>query len=271
MKNVSKTAVGLIVVLSVATQVLAEFRAGAVVVDITPRKLPVLVNGGMLTRSADKLKTPIHARAIVLEGGGRERVGIVVADSCMLPRPLLDEVKQKVSQRTRMRSDRILIAATHAHSVPSAMGCLGTDPDPSYVPFLREKLVEALIAAEVNLEPARVGFGVAEAAEFTAVRRWIRRPDRVETDPFGNRTVRANMHAGRVWDDVTGESGPEDPDLALISFQTRDGRPIAVLGNFSMHYFGDEAVSPDYFGLFSEGLKTRLAGASVSGRPPFVE
>ena len=27
------------------------------------------------------------------------------------------------------------------------------------------------------------------------------------------------MHAGRNWDDAVGESGPEDPDLSLISFQ----------------------------------------------------
>jgi hypothetical protein len=78
-------------------------------------------------------------------------------------------------------------------------------------------------------------------------------------DPFGNRTLRANMHAARNWDDVTGESGPEDPDLSLVSVQALDGRPIAVLANFSMHYFGDRGISADYFGLFSEGLKARLA------------
>jgi hypothetical protein len=248
----------------------AEFRAGAVLVDVTPEKLPVLINGGMLSRTASDIKTRIHARAIVLDGGGAERVAIVVVDSCMLPRPLLDEVKQEASKRTRMRPDRMLISATHAHSVPAAMGCLGTDLDESYVPLLREKLIEALVEAERNLEPARVGFAVGKAPEFTAVRRWIRRPDRMETDPFGNRTVRANMHAAQNWDNVTGESGPEDPDLTIVSFQSKQGRPIAVLGNFSMHYFGDEAISADYFGLFSEGLKLRLAQEGVSDRPAFV-
>ena len=42
----------------------AEFKAGAAVVDITPAKLPVLVNGGMTSRSVDKINTRIHARAI---------------------------------------------------------------------------------------------------------------------------------------------------------------------------------------------------------------
>ncbi|MBI5685011.1 MAG: LamG domain-containing protein [Verrucomicrobia bacterium] len=239
----------------------AEFKAGAAVVDITPPKLPVLVNGGMLSRSVDKIKTRIHARAIALSDG-KEQIVIVVADSCMMCRPLLDEAKAFAEKRTGVPANRMTISATHAHSVPSSMGCLGTDPDPAYVPFLRDKLVEAIVAAQAALAPARVGFAKGNAAEFTALRQWIRRPDRIVEDPFGNMTVRANMHAGRNWDDATGEAGPEDPDLSLIAFQARDGRPLAVLANFSMHYFGDKDISADYFGLFSEGLKERIAPGS---------
>jgi hypothetical protein len=239
------------------------------VIDVTPKDLPVLVNGGMLSREVDSVKTPLNARAIVLDDG-EDRVAIVVVDSCMMPRTLLDEAKAEASHRAGIRADRILISATHTHSAPSSMGCLGTDPDPSYVPFLREKLVEAIEAAAKNLEPARVGWGVVDASEYTALRRWIRRPDRLAEDPFGNMTLRANMHAGRDWDDVTGESGPEDPDLSLIAFQAIDGRPLAVLANFSMHYYGDQDLSADYFGLFSEGLKGRLASDPGEDVPPFV-
>jgi hypothetical protein len=246
-----------------------EFRAGAAIVDVTPIQFPVLVNGGMLSRSADKVKTPVNARAVVLDDGA-ERLAIVVVDSCMMPRVLLDEAKAAAAARTKIRPDRILISATHTHTAPASMGCLGTNADPTYVPYLREKLAEAIAAAEANLEPAQVGYAVTDAAEYTALRRWIRRPDRIAEDPFGNLTVRANMHAGRVWDDVTGESGPEDPDLSLIAFQSRDGRPIAVLANFSMHYFGDEALSADYFGLFAEGLKAKLAPNASEGKKPFV-
>ncbi len=247
----------------------AELKAGAAVIDVTPKTLPVLVNGGMLSRRSDKIKTRVHARAIAL-ADGKSQIAIVVVDSCMMGRPMLDEAKALAAKRTGIPADHILISATHTHSAPSSLGCLGTDADPAYVPYLRDQLVEAIAAAQANLEPARVGFGKADAADFTALRRWIRRPDRIAEDPFGNKTVRANMHAGRNWDDVTGESGPEDPDLSLVSIQARDGRPIAVLGNFSMHYFGDKDISADYFGLFSEGLKARLAPDAVAGKPAFV-
>ena len=240
----------------------AEFKAGAAVVDVTPTKLPVLVNGGMLSRYLDKINTRVHARAVAFSDG-KEQLVIVVVDSCMMTRELLDEAKAAASAATKIPADRMLISATHAHSAPASMGCLGTDADPSYTPFLKTKLVEVIQAAQAARRPARIGFGKADAADFTALRQWIRRPDRVVEDPFGNMTVRANMHAGRVWDDVTGEAGPEDPDLSLISVQDTDGKPLAVLANFSMHYFGDKDISADYFGLFSEGLKQRIAPDST--------
>ena len=256
-------------VLSCSTAV-AGLQAGAAVVDVTPERFPVLVNGNMLSQSATRATSRLNARALVLDDG-RDRVAIVVVDSCMMPRPLLDEAKQLASRRSKIRPDRMLISATHTHTAAASMGCLGTDADPAYVPFLRDKLADAVAAAEANLEPARVGWAVRNAAEFTAPRRWILRPDRIGLDPFGNPTVRANMHAGANLENVTGESGPEDPDLSLISIQSAGGRPIAVLANFSMHYFsGVEPLNADYFGIFCEGLQARIGKPAGEGHPPFV-
>jgi len=251
------------------SQVFAELKVGATIMDVTPVKFPVLVNGSMVSRSVDQVNTKVNARAIVV-ADGEERLAIVVVDSCMLPRPLLDEVKQLAAQRTKIPADHMLISATHTHTAPSSLGCLGTNADPEYVPFLRGKLVDAIAAAEANLEPAQVGWGLGNAAEYTALRRWILRPDRLRNDPFGNPTVRATMHAGTNWDNVIGESGPEDPNLSLISFQALDGRPIALLANFSMHYFGDRALSADYFGLYCNGVQQQIGKTLPKDAPPFV-
>jgi len=241
--------------------------AGAAVVDVSPIRFPVAVNGGMTAGSASEVNSPVNARAIVL-GQGDERVALVVVDSCMLPRDLCDQIKAMASSATGISPDRMMISATHTHSAPAAMSCLGTDADPEYQGYLRIKVSEAIEAANKNLEPARVGFGSIDAAHYMAVRRWIRRPDRLAADPFGNQTVRANMHAGRNWDDVTGPSGPEDPDLTLISLESLDGHPIAVLANLSMHYFsGFKPISADYFGLFSDGLADHLASRARPNRP----
>ena len=248
----------------------AELRAGAAVIDVTPVSLPVKVNGSLAIRKVGLLKTLLSARAIVLDDG-TERLAIVVVDSCMMPRTFLDETRLLASRRSKLKPNRILIAATHTHSAPSVMDIPPADAEESYVPYLRNRIVEAIVTAEKNLESAQVGWALANAAEFTAIRRWIRRPDRIEKDPFGNRTVRATMHAASNRENVTGESGPEDPDLAMISIQARNGRPLAVLANFSMHYFsGEVGLSADYFGLFCEGLKARLSHGRGQATPPFV-
>ena len=242
----------------------AELRVGAAKVDISPTQLPVLVNGGFLPNRANTITTRIHARAIVLDDG-KERIGICVVDSCILARQLCDEAKALAAGAGKLREDRILISATHTHTAPSSYGALGTDPDPTYVPLLRQKIAEALLTAEKRLQPAKVGWGSARADNFTALRRWILRPDRVRNDPFGNPTVRATMHAAKNLDDVTGPTGPEDPELSLIAFQTLSGEPIAVLSNFSMHYFGGQkAISSDYFGLYCQQLEEFLSGAKDS-------
>ena len=246
-----------------------ELQAGAAIVDVTPRDFPVLVNGGVTSRSTSEVVTRINARAIVVTDGN-EKIGIVVVDSCMMPRPLLDEAKQLAAQQTGLQPDRILISATHTHTAPSSMEALGTDAQADYLPVLRAGIAEALAKAEANLEPAKIGWAVTNAEKFTALRRWILRPDRMQEDPFGNKTVRANMHAGKNWDDVTGESGPEDPNLSMISLQAIDGRPIAVLSNFSMHYFsGQRPLAADYFGIFCDSMQQQLAHSNAD-KPPFV-
>lgn len=245
---------------SVAKVSADEFSAGAAIVDVTPNQLPVLVNGGMLSRTAEQIKTTVNARALAFRLGDTS-VCMVVVDSCMMPKQLLDDAKRRAASRTKLRADQIMISATHTHTAPSSFGALGTDADLTYVPFLREKIVEAIVQAEANLRPARIGWASAKAPEFTALRRWIRRPDRLDVDPFGNPTVRANMHAARNHDDVIGESGPEDPELSMIAVQSLDGKPIAVLTNFSMHYFGDQAISADYFGLFCDGLQRHVVAS----------
>jgi hypothetical protein len=243
------------------------FRAGASAIDITPTKFPVVVNGMFEERTARGAHDPLHARCLVLDDGST-RVALVVVDSLMMPRTLLDEARKLARQSTGIPEDHILIAATHTHSAPSVMGCLGSRADPAYPAFLVPQIVRSIQQAVKALEPARVGWAVVEDHEHTHCRRWIRRPDRVGTDPFGKATVRANMHPGYQNPAAIGPSGPVDPDLSLLAVQTQAGRPLALLANYSMHYHGSPLVSADYFGRFAEEIG-QLVGATKD-RPPFV-
>ena len=243
------------------------FRAGASSLDVSPTRFPVLINGGFLQNQATKINDPVRAKSLVLDDGST-RLAIVVVDTCMMPRELIDRAKELARQRTGIPSDRMLVAATHTHSAPAAMGALGCPADENYVQTLPGLIAESVERAVRNLEPARIGWSSIDDHEHTFCRRFIRRPDKMLDDPFGQRTVRANMHPGYQSPDGIGPAGPVDPELIVLSVQSRSGRPIAVLANYSMHYFGAEPVSADYFGRFAAALATRLNAQAVE--PPFV-
>jgi hypothetical protein len=245
------------------------FRAGAAAVNIAPQKFPVIVNGGFLKAQATRLNDPIRARCVVLDDGAT-RLAIVVVDSCMMPRALIDRAKAIAREKTGIPTDRVLISATHSHSAPSTMGALGTPPDTDYVATLPDRIAESIDRAVRNLEPARIGWGAVDDHEHTYCRRWIRRPDKMIEDPFGQKTVRANMHPGYQNPDAIAPSGPVDPGLTVLSVQSRTGRPIAVLANYSMHYYGAEPVSADYYGRFAAALARRIGASSGTAEPPFV-
>src|SRR5215831_1054012 len=105
-----------------------KFRAGAAAVDVTPEKFPVVVNCGFLEASGASARDKLHARALVLDDG-TTKLAIVIVDSCMMPREFLDGVKKLVEEELKIPADRQLIAATHTHTAPAVMGCLGSDLD----------------------------------------------------------------------------------------------------------------------------------------------
>ena len=227
-----------------------SFRAGAAVVDIAPPRFPVRVNGMFTERTADQLVDPLTARALALDDG-TNRLVLCVVDTCMMPRDLIDAAKLQASAATGIPTDRMLVSATHTHSAPAAMGCLGSRADPEYAAFLPGKIAEAMVAAVQNLQPARAGWTAFDDWDHTHNRRWIRRPDHILNDPFGQPTVRANMHPGHQSPEVTGPSGPVDPQISMLAVETAGGRPLALLANYSMHYQGSPMLSSDYFGRFA--------------------
>ncbi len=233
------------------------FRAGAGEVDIAPASYPVRVNAMFTERSADQVVDALRAKALALDDG-TNRLVICVVDTCMMSRETIDRGKAEASQVTGWPVTKMLVAATHTHSAPSAMGCLGSRVDPGYAAMLPGRIARAMVMAVGNLRSARVGWAQGDAWGHTFNRRWIRRPDRVLADPFGGWTVRAHMHPGHESPDAVGPSGPVDPQLSVLAVQTLAGEPLALLANYSMHYYGSPLLSSDYFGRFAgqvaEGL-----------------
>src|SRR3954469_17698648 len=232
-----------------------QFKAGVGISDISPTNFPVLVNAMFTERVATNVVDALNARALVLDDGGT-RIAMCVVDSCMVPRDLIDLAKRIVEDATKIPTNHIMISATHTHSAPSAMGCLGSRADTNYAAFLPGKIAEAIIQANSRLVPAKIGWAVTNDWNHTFNRRWIRRPDKLLTDPFGQQNVRAHMHPGHESPDVVGPSGPIDPALSIIALQTAAGRPLALFANYSQHYYDSPLVSSDYYGRFASHVAT---------------
>ncbi len=252
-----------------------SFRAGAARVDITPEKLPVIVNGMFTARTGDKVHDPLHSRALVLSDG-TATIAIAVVDNLMLPRDLLDEVKARAAAATGLAVENVLVSATHCHSAPSAMGCLGTDVDAGYRAFLIPRIVESIRLAHEKLKPAQVGWTVFQDYDHNHCRRWIHRSDSKGwtggRDPFGRDTVVANMHPGYQSPKHIGPSGPADAAFTMLAVRSaQDGEPLALLANYANHYFGGAYVSAGFAGKFGGALAGAigagggLCGADVAG------
>ncbi len=246
----------------------ARFQAGAAAIDISPTQKSSIIAGGFLEAQSDRINDRLFVRCIVLDDG-QTKIAMAVVDTCMMTQELIDQAKIIASHECGIAVDHMMVSATHTHSAPAAMGCLGTRQDKEYAKFLPGKIAQAIVTANSNLQPAQIGWASIDDWEHTHNRRWIRKPENKILDPFGNATGLAHMHPGYLSRDVIGPSGPVDPGLSVISVKTAAGRPLAVLANYSQHYFGAGAVSADYFGRFAKYVADSL-GEPGEGNGPFI-
>jgi hypothetical protein len=211
----------------------------------------------------------LHARALVLDDGDI-RLAIVICDACMIGRDVFDAAKKTVHGETGLPINRMLMAATHTHAAVRAVHIGNAPADDEYHRFLARRIADSVIQAEKNLAPARIGFGSFNKPEFVRCRRFLCRPGSVDVNPFGKPGEQIKSVAGRS-SAVIRPAGPVDPQFSVLSVQHADGKPLAVLGNFSVHYCGGYRrglVSADYFGHYAESLQRQLNAGT--GRPPFV-
>jgi hypothetical protein len=242
--------------------------AGAAASNISP-PLGVSLNGGMQDRAATHIHDELHARAVVLKSGSTQ-AAIVVCDSCMLPRTILDRAKQLAHTHTGIPLDHILISATHSHTAPTAAGVFQSEPDAAYIEFLITRISDVIRRAAHNLAPARIGWGSGELASQVFNRRWRMRDSVSLIDPFG-RPERVKMNPPVASPELLEPAGPTDPQIGVLSIQRPDGSPLAVLANYSLHYVGGAGagdVSADYFGAFARRLATKLDAEHAD--PAFV-
>ena len=198
------------------------FSAGAAVSNITP-KIGVSMNGGFQDQLATHIHDDLHARCIVLDDG-KTRLAIVVTDLCMVTREIVDEAKRRASAITNIPMENMMVSATHTHSAGTAGEVFHSVPDKSYVDFLIERIADAVVRANNNLAPARIGWGVGSEPSQVFNRRWLMKPGTPITNPFGT-VDQAVMNPGIGNPNLLEPAGPTDPEVPVISTPSLAHRP----------------------------------------------
>jgi hypothetical protein len=236
------------------------FRAGAAMSNITP-PLGVGIVGGWGTPSATHIHDELHARCLVLDDSETKLVFIIV-DNLGLSREVIDQAKGLITNETEIPASNVLISAIHTHSGPRAEG--------DYQKFLVRRMADVVRIALNNLEPANIGWGVGSVPDHVFVRRWVMKPGTDLPDPFGGQD-RVKMNPGHNNPGLLKPAAEPDTDVSFISVKSKDGRPIALLGNYSLHYVGGVPsghISADYFAVFADRIQELLKADRQD--PPFV-
>jgi hypothetical protein len=258
------------------------FRAGADRTDVTP-ELGVVIVGNFVTPASTHVHDPLYARTLVLDDG-TTRLAFVVVDNVGLPRFVCDAAKRLIRERTGLPPANVLISSTHTHSAGSARDRVGGGTDEirdgfettvpplgPYQRFLATRIADSVRNALQRLEPAKIGWGAGSAPAHVFNRRWHVQSEELRRNPFGGMdAVRMNPPATNPAELIK-PAGPTDPEIVFLSVQAANGRPLALLANYSLHYVGGTvagALSADYFGMFAERLRELLGGDAAAA--PFV-
>lgn len=237
----------------------SRFQAGAAKVVTTP-PMGTRINGDFVTHYAKLIHDDLYSKAIVLKQGATY-IALVVVDICVMPKDFLDEVKLAISETTGIPFDNILISSTHTHAAGSVAEIHLGGVDLAYRKKLPALLVESVVKAKANLRPARIAFGAADAPEHVLCRRYHMKEGYVPFNPVtgGVDQIKTNPFGGE--DSILESVAATDPELSYLAIKGLDGKWIALLANYSLHYVGDwenGTISADYFGVFAEQVKQQL-------------
>jgi len=239
------------------------FKAGVSAGNITPALGKPLAGNGSPTLTHN-VHDELHARALVLDDGVT-RFALVVCDSSGVSHTICEQARELIgaNKAIQIAPENVMISATHTHSGPSSVTS-------GYRDFLAQRIADSVQRAIANLAPAKIAWGGVDEPSFLFNRRWYTSDPKIRTNPFGGvDKVRTNPPVGN--ESLTEPAGGTDPEVSFLSVQSPDGRPIALLANYSLHYVGNVAsghISADYFGVFAKRIG-ELLGA-VDEFPNFV-
>lgn len=215
------------------------FKAGFAERDITPA-VGSEAPGGYGKSYHRTLHDPCKVRAAVFDDGTR-RVALVGIDALGIDRRTVVAVRKRISEKTGIPGEAVLLGASHSHSSGPLLGVFPGDydhasdlvkklayehttgADPAYVKKVEDALVEAVAAADAGRVAAKAGIGRGSEPTVAFNRRFRMRDGRTVT------------HPGQGNPGIVEPAGPTDPEVGVIAAWDTKGRLLGCVVNFSCH------------------------------------
>jgi hypothetical protein len=227
---------------------------GVAETDITPDR-PYGMSGYYHERKSTEVRDRLHAKALVFLQG-EERAALVECDLCGASPELTEQVRRRISKRSRIPAQNVIVAATHTHTGPEYADDLrewlkrgGGDPS-AYPARLIDAVAEAVVRAEAAAAPLRLRTGTG----------------RQETPVSFSRRFFMKDGSVRTWanyrnPETVREANPVDPEIGLLlADDPASGRARAGLVNFALHLdtLGGTRWSADFPHDLGESLREEL-------------
>jgi hypothetical protein len=238
-----------------------SLRAGADRTEITP---PLTV--GILMSSVEQrwapfegVRTPLYARCVVLEQGGR-RVALVSLELLGLSDRAVGgyaAFKARVAAAAGhgFMANDVILTSTHTHSSPSSLGLTDLYRTPQFQNWLDtlvQQIGRAIEQALIRAVPCRLAVGLTEVAGL-AIHRRIHTVDGIVLS-----------HPPPPPEKVLSRAGAIDPGVRVGAFLDTHDRPVALIVNATCHPVYEMCipqVSGDYPGEMSAALEQEHPGA----------
>ncbi|MGG1599694.1 hypothetical protein [Paenibacillus naphthalenovorans] len=224
-----------------------DLQLGCSKVDITPQSpLPL---AGFAHRQGDfeRVERPLYARILFFQQGGTGSALVISADLLWWGAERVDSLRNKLNERFGLSEAQIVLHATHNHSGPQTSGLFTPSlgrPDPEYIAFLEERILDGAEQAARAFEPVTAERGIGSC------RLGIYRRKRVD----GSIRMAPNPE------------GPADPEVTVIRYALSNGKTKALLVHYACHptTSGDNTVSSEFPGLAMGLIEEQLGCGAVS-------
>ena len=131
------------------------FLAGFAEIDLNPPLGLELTGYAVADRLATGTHDPLKATAVVLDDR-KQKSMLCGVDLCVMHEAVSRVVRRRVSKRTAIPVERIVVAATHTHSGPKLMNS-DLLVNQRWVRDLEDRLTTVMMLADYHRVPARVG------------------------------------------------------------------------------------------------------------------